>query len=104
MVETIFDTYWHVSYDQALDFWSICLWAGDIEYQIAACMEEQVAKHLVRLHNKEWDGEIWDSYANNIMAVYDRELTEFYIAEAERKSYPLTEDEWFYYPTPYEEA
>lgn len=75
------------------------------EFEIGCFMTKETAQHIVELHNAWWDAIIWESYADNIMATYDRELREFYFEEVEHNRIkPLTEDEWFDYDPPYEEA
>jgi hypothetical protein len=100
IMETIFDYYWHTSYDGNLDFWSVALWVGNVEYQISACMEGEVADYTVNLHNRKLQDMAYATYADNIEYSFAKSIEDFYGSNP--VPLLLTEDEWFDYDDPYE--
>lgn len=56
------------------------------QFELGTFMDRRVAEHIVNLHNKWWNRYVDDTYADNIMTTWNREMEEFYDAEAYRKS------------------
>lgn len=48
------------------------------DFEIGTFMTLETAQHIAELHNAWWNIQIEDSYAENIMATYNRELEEGY--------------------------
>jgi hypothetical protein len=105
MVEELINTYWYTSRDNLLDFTSICAKVNGIEYQVSAATDNEMAEHIVALHNNAWDAHIWESYYDNIMEGIALDVASYYGDEPiplPEGAAPLTEDEWFHYDEPYE--
>lgn len=48
------------------------------EFEIGSFMMRETAEHIVKLHNQWWNQIVDDSYADNIMATWNREIDEHY--------------------------
>lgn len=59
--------YWIVEYDDLLEFWDIGIYGTDsIWRQVTAAMDKSIAEHIVQLHNRWYQNEVYNTYVDNI--------------------------------------
>lgn len=59
--------YWIVEYDDLLEFWDIGIYdTGSIWRQVTAATDKSIAEHVVQLHNKWYQNEVYSTYVDNI--------------------------------------
>jgi hypothetical protein len=84
--------YWTVEYDDLLEFWDIGIYGTDsIWRQVTAAMDESIAQHVVQLHNKWYQNEVYSTYVDNItlsaINVVIREIIENLDDEPEERQF-----------------
>lgn len=85
------ESYWKTRQYETLGLVDIVTPTLDV---IAEDIEEQIAKHIVLVHNEWWDEYVWLSYYDNLRYSHYYSVVDF----------PLTEDDWFDYSEAYESS